>query len=181
MEIKITYTIDEHDYMYFQRYALYRSKAYRKQRTIIKYLLPCICILALIFILLTKEFKLPPFIFLLVAFSAVSIYWVKRMPKLSEKKILDSIHKKNLSTDAKTSVMGERTLTFTDDKIYILTKEIESKMNWSALIGFEEDDKFLFLFVSSTSAHAIPKQKVPQWEAIKQMIETKLGESSKVK
>jgi hypothetical protein len=114
-----------------------------------------------------------PFLYALIPFLIVGILWVIFYPKYFQTRILSQT--KNMIREGKNEgLLGEHTMTLSEDGIVDSNPNGETKVNWSGIIKFTEDSSNLYLYNSSVSAYIIPKRELKDLEGLRNFMKTKL-------
>ena len=87
---------------------------------------------------------------------AISIGSFYFLPYLQRRDIIRGYHKISKEGYNK-AVLGHQTISLTPENIFIKAPGSESRINWSSIDRIEQNEKFIFLYISSMSAIVIPK------------------------
>lgn len=71
-------------------------------------------------------------------------------------------------------LLGEHTMTLSEDGIVDSNPNGETKVNWTGIIKLKEDDSNIYLYNSSVSAYIIPKRELKDLEGLKNYMTSKL-------
>lgn len=153
MKISFELTID--DWMEFQKYYLSISKQFQRAKTIIIIMIPSMLIIPLLFDYSRGEFSY----FNLISFFVFSILGILFIPRLSEKYSLLSA-RKMLDEGDNSALLGNHEIEFTGDYFFVKEPGSECKIKWSAINKIEENEKYIFIFITSVTAYIIPKFKI---------------------
>lgn len=137
----LTIEITREDYADFNKFNFY-SKGLK--RTIIN---GVITIIFLQLLLNYKEFKLAPTLISSVACVLVYFFLIKR-----------SLNKSKNVPDQDGSMLGEKEVEFTDEKISYKASNAEGSINWTAIKSFKESSKAFYLYIDANMAVVVPKR-----------------------
>lgn len=153
MKISFELTID--DWMAFQKHYLSTSKQFKKTKILLVMILPIILLIFLFFEYFKGEFNY----YTTTVYIIISLFWVffylKRFDELSLKKTKKMIEEGNNS-----ALLGTHNIEFSDGYFSVKEPGSEYKTNWSAINKIEENEKYIFIYITSVSACIIPKFKI---------------------
>jgi hypothetical protein len=169
--MEINYRLTEEDYLKFNLFHINNSESANKSLKTQRFATPFVYI---IFAYIFANIADIPFLNALIPFLIVGILWVIFYPKYFQTRILSQT-KKMIREGKNEGLLGEHTMTLSDDGIVDSNPNGETKVNWSGIIKFTEDDSNLYLYNSSVSAYIIPKKEVKDLEGLKNFMKTKLS------
>lgn len=168
MEIK--YHLTEEDYLKFNMFHINTSESANKSLKTQRYAVPFVYI---IFSYIFANLADIPFLYALIPFLIVGILWVIFYPKYFQSRILSQT-KKMIREGKNEGLLGEHTMTLTDEGIVDTNPTGETKVNWSGIIKLKEDDSNLYVYNSSVSAYIIPKRELSDLEGVRKYINGQL-------
>lgn len=77
-------------------------------------------------------------------------------PYLNRAEIIRGFRKATNDGDNK-AILGHQTVSLTPDHIFVKTQGTESKYTWASINKIAQNDKYIFLYISSINAIVIPK------------------------
>ncbi len=151
MEFK--YEVTEEDYIRFNIYHAQSSKSHRKTYTMLRYLLPLLCGVA-IFFTGSGLFNQPRPYWAVIAILFITV-WTIRFPKSYEKLIKKSA-KDMLKDDEQSSMISQNIMVMGGDSIKVISEystEITSKDGIQEVKVF---DDMILIYLNQISAHIVP-------------------------
>lgn len=97
--------------------------------------------------------------FLIVGTIGAVAYFIE-YPDLKKRLVINSVKRTYLKSD-NNAVFTAKRLTVESDKITIATENDESSATWESIEKVMENDKYLFIYTTSSAAHIIPKSAIP--------------------
>jgi hypothetical protein len=76
-------------------------------------------------------------------------------PYLNKAEVIRGLRKATTEGDNK-ALLGHQTISLSPDNILVKTQSSESKYTWASINKIVQSDKYIFLYISSISAIAIP-------------------------
>ncbi|MCM3693607.1 YcxB family protein [Neobacillus niacini] len=168
--MEINYRLTEEDYLKFNMFHINNSDSANKSLKTQRFATPFVYI---IFAYIFANIADIPFLYALIPFLIVGILWVIFYPKYFQTRILSQT-KKMIREGKNEGLLGEHTMTLSEDGIVDSNPKGETKVNWSGIIKLTEDDSNLYLYNSSVSAYIIPKREVNDLEGLRNFMKTKL-------
>ena len=168
MEIK--YNLTEEDYIHFNLYHIKNSKSAIRSLNVQRFLTPVFFILLSYIISLVGD---TPFLELFIAFFITGILWILFYPKYFYSTVTRRI-KKFIREGKNGGLLGEHILSMTDEGLVESTSNGQTKVDWSGIIGFKEDNEYFYLYNSSISALILPKRELTNEEEIRNFINSKV-------
>ncbi|WP_042354236.1 YcxB family protein [Bacillus rubiinfantis] len=169
--MKLEYTLTEDDFLHFNLFHMKNSKTAAKALTMQRMIGP---IIFLACSYLFSTFGDVPFAVLFTIFLIMSVIWFIFYPKYYFNFI--KRHTLKMIREGKNEgLLGKHVLTMNDDSLVETTPVNETKVSWSGIQDFKEDDEFFYLYNSSISAYIIPKRAIEQPAEVKRYIEGKLA------
>ena len=170
MEIK--YNLTEEDYLNFNMYHIKNSKTGKKALNLQRFSSP------IIFLIFSYVFSIISDIPLLISFSTflvMGILWIIFYPKHYYRHIIRNT-KKFIKEGKNDGLLGDHTMTMTDEGIVDISSNRETKVSWSGIDRFKEDNENLYLYNSSLSAYILPKRELDNAEEVKRFIKSKINQ-----
>ncbi len=161
--MEINYKLTEEDYLKFNLFHIKNSKTAIKALNMQRFL-PPIFFIILSYILSTVGNTSLPVI--LTASPILSILWIIFYPKYFYNYVIRNT-KKMIREGKNDGLLGEHQLIMTKEGIEDSTTYGETKVSWSGLKNFEEDNYNFYLYNSSLSAYVIPKRELSNAEAMR--------------
>jgi len=84
-----------------------------------------------------------------------SVVGIAVIPYLNRVEVIRGLRKASSEGD-NSAILGHQTITLTSESISIKTQGTESKFNWSSIVRIMQNDKYVFLYISSINAIVIP-------------------------
>ena len=167
----LTFNLDIHDWMAFQKHYLDHSKEFRRTKRIIAWVVPLVMSFFVVIDLYKGEFN----IISAVVLSAFAVAWLLLYPKRLTSRTLKKA-KKMIEEGDNTSFLGPQELVLTEEGLLIKLKDSEQKMGWKAIKKIEQTDAHLFLYNSAISAIIIPKLKLhADLKELETLLRSKVG------
>ncbi|MED4401268.1 YcxB family protein [Metabacillus fastidiosus] len=167
MEIK--YHLTEEDYLHFNLFHIKNSKTTSRALSMQRFLTP---IFFLILSYILSVFLDEPFLGLFIIFFILSILWIIFYPKYFYSLIIRQV-KKMIKEGRNDGLLGDHHMIMTEEEIVDSTANSETKVTWSGIEMFKEDDDYFYLYNSSVSAYILPKRALKDVEEIKNYIQSK--------
>jgi hypothetical protein len=153
MKISFELTID--DWMAFQKHYLSTSKQFKQTKIFVIMMVPVILLIFSLFQYFKGEFNY----YTIAIYIIISLFWFFFYPKQFDKSCLKKT-KKMLEEGNNSALLGIHNIEFNDDYFFVKEPGSEYKTNWSAINKVEENDKYIFIYITSVSACIIPKFKI---------------------
>ncbi|PAE37875.1 YcxB family protein [Bacillus sp. 7884-1] len=166
----INYHLTEEDYLKFNMFHINNSESANKSLKTQRFATPFVYI---IFAYIFANLADIPFLYALIPFLIVGILWVIFYPKYFQTRILSQT-KKMIREGKNEGLLGEHTMTLSEDGIVDSNPNGETKVNWTGIIKLKEDDSNIYLYNSSVSAYIIPKRELKDLEGLKNYMTSKL-------
>lgn len=170
IEMKINYNLTEEDYINFNLYHVKNSKTAKKALNRQRFLSPVIFMISAYVI---STFGGMPFLSLFISFFITSVLWVIFYPKYFYGLITRN-SKKMFKEGKNDGLLGDHSLIMTDEGIVDASLNRESKVVWSGIESFKEDNDNLYLYVSSVSAYILPKRELHHVDELRDIIKSKV-------
>jgi hypothetical protein len=168
--MKFNYNLTEDDFIKYNLFHVKNSESALKSLKMQRFLTP---VLYAIIAYVLSSFADIPFLYAFIPFLIVSILWVVFYPKYFYNRI--TRHTKKMVTEGKNEgLLGKHSMNLTEEGIVDSTSSGETKVHWSGIEKFKEDDSNLFLYNSSISAYIIPKRDLTDLEEVRTYLKTKL-------
>lgn len=174
MEIK--YTNTEEDYVKFNLFHVKNSKTAMKALHIQRIIGP---IIFFIFTYVFSKLDNSNFLVWFIPFFILSILWVIFYPKYFYRHIT-RMAKKMIKEGKNEGLLGEHRMIFTDEGIEDHTSNGQTKVNWTGITEFKEDDANFYLYNSSVSAYILPKRDLENAVEMKNYLRSKLTHLEKI-
>ena len=168
--MKITYELTENDYLHFNLFHIKNSSTGQKALGIQRILSPIMfVIIAGLFSTITDT----PFFIMFIPMFIIAILWFFFYPKYFYNSIIRQ-SKKMIKEGKNNGLLGEHTMTLTDEGISDLNQKGETKVKWSGIEMFKEDDEYFYLYNSSVSSYILPKRALSDEAEFRKMVRSKL-------
>ncbi|KXH80854.1 YcxB family protein [Sporosarcina sp. HYO08] len=168
--MEIYYNLTEEDYIHFNLYHVKNSKTGKQALGWQRFLSPFIFIAGAYFLSWMGDIPLLP---LLITFLLMSALWVVFYPKYFYSLI--TRHAKKMIKEGKNDgLLGDHQLTLTDEGLVDTSSNKETKVTWSGITSFQEDDQYFYLYNSSVSAYILPKREIDQVDQLRMYVQSKL-------
>lgn len=130
----------------------------------------------IVYIILAYIFSLIadiPFLYAFIPFFVIGMMWAIFYPKYFFNRI--ARHTKKMVNEGKNEgLLGKHAMTFSDEGIVDVTSNGETKVHWSGISEFKEDDANFYLYNSALSAYIIPKRDITDLEEVRTYLKAKL-------
>lgn len=171
LTMDLKYHLTEDDYINFNMFHIKNSEsimgALKKQR-----LFTPIFYLAFSFIF--SKILAIPFLFSFVPFFILSVLWVLFYEKYFFGRVIRQT-KKMIKEGKNTSLLGDHHMVLTDEGIVDSTSFGETKVTWSGINEFKQDDRYFFLYNSAMSAYILPKRELKNVTEIESYLKAKIS------
>ena len=153
--MRLEYTLTEQDFIAFNLHYAKHSKTVKRSLFFQHYIVAIIFFAVPLSVFLIgppgQVYTEVPFIFLLAG-----IIWIVFYPKYFYNHIERNI-KKMLREGSYSKLLGKHHLQITDEGIIETNSGGETKRNWNGIEKIEENEAYIFIYVSSMSANIVPK------------------------
>jgi hypothetical protein len=168
--MEIQYNLTEEDYIHFNLYHVKNSKTGKQALTWQRFLSPLFfIIIAYIYSAISDM----PFLPLFITFFIMGILWIVFYPKYFYNLITRNA-KKMIKEGKNEGLLGEHCMKMTEEGIVDTSSQRETKVTWSGITGFKEDDGYFYLYNSSVSAYILPKREINHVNEVKNFIQSRL-------
>ncbi len=168
--MEINYNLTEEDYIHFNLYHVKNSKTGKQALTWQQFLSPLFfIIIAYIYSMISDM----PFLPLFITFFIMSILWIVFYPKYFYNLITRNA-KKMIKEGKNEGLLGEHSMKMTEEGIVDTSLQRETKVTWSGITGFKEDDGYIYLYNSSVSAYILPKREINHVDEARNYIQSRL-------
>lgn len=161
--MEINYKLTEEDYLKFNLFHIKNSKTAIKALNMQRFLPPIFFIISAYIFTTVMNASFPV---MLITFLIISILWIIFYPKYFYNYVIRNT-KKMIREGKNDGLLGEHHLIMTEEGIEDSTTYGETRVSWSGLKNFEEDNYNFYLYNSSLSAYVIPKREVSNVEVMK--------------
>ncbi|MHC0038246.1 YcxB family protein [Pseudoneobacillus sp. C159] len=169
MELK--YNLTEKDYLNFNLFHMKNSKSANKALMIQRIFTPITLLLFGYVLSLISDI---PLTISLPIFLLFAILWYIFFPKYFYSHVVKQVRK--MTREGRNDdLLGEHILHISDEGLIDTTKNGETKVNWSGIKDFKEDQHHLYLYNSAVSAYILPKRDIPNVEELKSFIQSKIS------
>ena len=168
--MEIYYNLTEEDYINFNLYHIKNSKAGKRALALQRFLTP------FFFIIISYVYSVisdMPFLPLFITFLVTSVLWVIFYPKYFYSHIARNV-KKMIKEGKNDGLLGNHQLKLTEEALVDTSSNKETKVTWSGITSFTEDDGYFFLYNSSVSAYILPKREIDHIDELRTYIQTNL-------
>ena len=170
--MEIHYNLTEKDYINFNLYHVKNSKTGKRALTWHRFLSPFFfAVAAYLYSVITSTPLLPR----LVLFLAMSILFTLFYPKYFYSLIARNA-KKMINEGKNEGLLGDHQLKMTEEGIVDTSAERETKVTWSGITSFKEDEGYFYLYNSSVSAYILPKRAIEHEVEVRNYIHTRLNQ-----
>ena len=168
--MEIHYNLTEKDYIHFNLYHVKNSKTGKRALIWQRFLSPFFfAVAAYLYSVITSTPLLPR----LVLFLAMSILFILFYPKYFYSLIARNT-KKMINEGKNEGLLGEHQLKMTEEGIVDTSSQRETKVTWSGITGFKEDEGYFYLYNSSVSAYILPKREIDHEDEVRNYIHARL-------
>lgn len=168
--MEINYNLTEEDYINFNLYHIKNSKTGKRALALQRFLTPLFFIMiSYIYSVISDMSFLPLFITFLVT----SILWVIYYPKYFYR-LISRNTKKMIKEGKNDGLLGDHQLKMTDEGLVDISSNKETKVTWSGITSFKEDDNSFYLYNSSVSAYILPKREIDYVDELRTFVQSKL-------
>ena len=171
--MNIKYNLTEEDFLHFNLFHLQNSQTAKKSLMLQRFVSP---IFFIGFSYVFSNLLDVPFLGMFIPFLIISILWVIFYPKYFYNHITRNV-KKMIKEGKNEGLLGKHDLNFNEDGFTEETSTGETKVKWSGVNEFKEDNEFFYLYNSSVSAYIIPKRDVANEVELRNFINSKLQQS----
>jgi hypothetical protein len=168
--MEINYRLTEEDYLKFNLFHINNSESANKSLKTQRFATPFVYI---IFAYIFANIADIPFLYALIPFLIVGILWVIFYPRYFQSRILSQTTKM-IREGKNEGLLGEHTMTLSDEGIVDSNPNGETRVNWTGIIKLVEDESNLYVYISSVSAYIIPKKDLTNVEDVREYIKSKL-------
>ena len=168
--MEINYHLTEEDYLNFNMFHIKNSKTAIRSLQMQRIIGP------LIFLISSYVFSRigdVPFVGLFITFSILSILWFIFYPKYFYNHVIRHV-KKMIKEGKNDGLLGDHRMLITDEGIVDSTTNGETKVTWSGIKEFKEDENNLYLYNSSVSAYILPKRELNNVDDVKSLFKSKI-------
>ena len=155
--MKITYSIDENDYLTFQLYTASNSALVKKRRFISR-LIPAIA-----YLLLAVTFFYKGNITMIIAFAVLALVWYLFYP-LHDKNVYKRQYEKFIKENMGNKFGRPATLSFEAPVVKAKDEVSETKINYSEIESITEIPEMFLLKLKTNQSFILPKNKMDQWQ-----------------
>ncbi len=152
--MNIRYTLTKEDYIEFNQHFMNTSKSFKKTMLVQRF---GVSLIFLVFPFVISTVSDIPFIYWMVTFSIAYILWIlfypKRVQKMTKKRLM-----KLLEEGKNEDIVGERTLTVTEEGIEQESRSMTKRTKWEAFERIEETENLWLVYVGTVTAFLIPKK-----------------------
>lgn len=152
--MELTFELTEEDYINYNISHSETSPSMKRSILIQRILGPVIFVIMPFIII---QFTDIPLWYWLIVFGLSSIAWFIFYPKYVMREVTKRI-KKMLEEGNNENLFNERSLVLTDEGITETSSIGKSTISWNKIDRLEETEDYLYIYVSSVSAHIVPKR-----------------------
>jgi len=157
--MKISYSIDENDYLTFQLYTASNSALVKKRRFISR-LVPAIA-----YLLLAITFFYQGNITMIIAFGALALVWYFLYP-FHDKNVYKRQYQKFIKENMNNKFGRPATLSFEAPLVKAKDEVSETKINYSEIESITEIPEMFLLKLKTNQSFILPKDKIENLEAL---------------
>lgn len=169
-KMEINYHLTEEDYLNFNMYHVKNSKAAMKSLNLQRFLSP---VFFIIFAYMFSSLVEIEFLGIFITFLVISILWIIFYPKYFYAHVRRQT-KKMIQEGENEGLLGSHHLLMTEEGIIETTSSGETRVNWSSLKDFKEDDDNFYIYNSGLSAIILPKRILTKIDQVRSYIESKI-------
>lgn len=148
------YTLDDEDYLEFNKYHLLNSPAGKRNIRILRMLLPAMLAIMLLVIAMQSNADWMELLGVMTFFFIVSVIWIVTAQKTMLRSMRKSIHK--LKKDGKLPYSKQTAIRFEDDAFHETTEDTETKTAYRKLENIAVSDHAIYAYTSAMQAYIIP-------------------------
>lgn len=175
--MRISFDFDVDDIVAYRRYINDHSKAFGRTITIIKWIIPVVCVLVLLILGLAKGTGVA-FIVTGIIYLLISVWWVIYIPKKVKENSLKKTRKAILKQkENNPGLFGNREMFFSDENVRVVTATADSTVKLSTIRSAVKTDDHYFLFISDIEAFIIPHRKINEEDnrSLNTFLQTRYG------
>ena len=163
--MKITYSIDENDYLTFQLFSASNSAVLKKRRFISR-LVPAIA-----YLLLAVTFFYQGNITMIIAFCLLAVVWYFLYP-FHDKNVYKRQYQKFIKENMNNKFGRPATLSFEAPMVKAKDEVSETKINYSEIESITEIPEMFLLKLKTNQSFILPKDKIENWETLNSFFES---------
>lgn len=152
--MRLEFELTQEDYINYHIAYSKKSPSIRRSIMIQRMFGPAIFIIAPFIVIKFSEI---PLWYWIIIFGITSIAWFIFFPKYSNWDMKRRL-KKMLKEGSNENLFNTRSVTLTESGITEASSIGQSKINWDKIVSLEETDDYIYIYISSVSAHIIPKR-----------------------
>lgn len=175
--MKIKYYLTEDDYIHFNLFHIKNSITAKRALNIQRYVIPIILLFITYFTSLLDDDLFKP-LFITSIFTI--IIWLVFYPKYFYYIFIRNV-RKMIKEERNDGLLGEHSMILTEEGIVDTSSNRETKVTWSGIKSFKEDNENLYLYNSAVSAYILPKRGIDHLDKLKSYINSKLSSFEKNK
>ena len=168
--MEIRYSLTEEDYLNFNMFHIKNSKTTKRALNMQRFLMPIIFIV--LSYVLSKVGNMS-FFGLFIALLIVSILWIIFYPRYFYSYVFRNT-KKMIKEGKNDGLLGEHLMILSEEGIIDSNSNGETKVTWSGIKTFKEDEHNIYLYNSSVSAYILPKRELNNIDEMKTYLKSKL-------
>lgn len=156
--MRLTYKLEKEDYFEFNLNQMQNFPKIKRSINIQRFFMPGIFTVFVLILIRNTKYDMRT---ILPLYSVMVLGWIIFYPKI----LVKSMHKrlnKTLDSDEYKILLQERTIEIKDDGIYEVLKkedgEEEAMLATDKVLKLEENEKFVYIFLTSESVYLIPKK-----------------------
>lgn len=152
--MELVFELTEEDYINYNLAHSKKSPSMKRSILIQRIIGPIIFVIAPFIIIRFSDIPLWYWIMIL---GLASIFWFIYYPKYATWEITRRV-KKMLEEGNNENLFNKRSLVLTEKGIKEVSSIGESHISWDKIVRLEETKDYLFIYISSVSAHIVPKR-----------------------
>lgn len=152
--MEITFELTEEDYIHYNIAHSEKSPSMKRSLLIQRIMGPVIFVFMPFIVI---RFTDIPLWYWLLVFGVSSITWFVFYPKYAQWEITRRVQKM-LEEGSNENLFNQRSLVLTDEGITETSSIGENHIRWDKINHLEETEDYLYIYISSVSAHIVPKR-----------------------
>jgi len=163
--MKIQFELTNDDWIEFQKDYLSRSKQYQRIRFWTGLISPIIIFFYGLYGCLEKGSHYSG----LIVYALFSVILIVFLPHILDSSVLKTLNRQFKEEDF-SALMGNHVIKCTDEFLLLINPGSENKTLWKKFIKYEENEKYIFIYLTGNSAVIIPKYKATPREDLDRIL-----------
>lgn len=152
--MELEFELTEEDYINYNIDHSKKSPSIKKSIMIQRVFGPIVFIIAPF---LVVKFSDIPLWYWITIFGISSVVWLIFYPKYANWEMKKRL-KKMLEEGSNENLFNRRKIILTDQGLSQVSPTGETNVKWDSIVSIEETDEYIYIYISSVSAHIIPKR-----------------------